>query len=172
MGYDDRRQSSYLPASPLSAAGDMHTLEPPGHRPARRPRLARSRNGADRDRAWAGPADGGRNRAARHVPRWDWRAGRSHRAGGFAVQAGSLRGAGCPIMPSGESALRFVHGRRMLKSDPVQRNSSRVSIATAALLPAATVLLAAGIFALDTVTKIEIAVAVLYVAVVLLSVGF
>jgi signal transduction histidine kinase len=75
-------------------------------------------------------------------------------------------------MPSGESALRFVHGRRMLKSDPVQRNSSRVSIATAALLPAATVLLAAGIFALDTVTKIEIAVAVLYVAVVLLSVGF
>ena len=60
----------------------------------------------------------------------------------------------------------------MLKSDPVQRNSSRVSIATAALLPAATVLLAAGIFALDTVTKIEIAVAVLYVAVVLLSVGF
>ena len=75
-------------------------------------------------------------------------------------------------MPPGESALRFVHGRRMLKPDPVQRDSSRVSIATAALLPAATVLLAAGIFALDTVTKVEIAVAVLYVAVVLLSVGF
>jgi C4-dicarboxylate-specific signal transduction histidine kinase len=60
----------------------------------------------------------------------------------------------------------------MLEPDPVQRDSSRVSIATSALLPAATVLLAAGIFALDTVTKVEIAVAVLYVAVVLLSVGF
>ena len=40
------------------------------------------------------------------------------------------------------------------------------------ILPLATVALAIGIFVLDTVTNLEIAVAVLYVAVVLMSVGF
>ena len=60
----------------------------------------------------------------------------------------------------------------MLKPKPMRRKPSGVSTATSALLPAATFLLAAGIFALDTVTDLEIAVAVLYVAVVLLSVGF
>ncbi len=46
------------------------------------------------------------------------------------------------------------------------------AIATSPILPVATVALAIGIFVLDTVTNIEIAVAVLYVAVVLMSVGF
>jgi signal transduction histidine kinase len=45
-------------------------------------------------------------------------------------------------------------------------------IATSPILPLATVALAIGIFVLDTVTDLEIAVAVLYVAVVLMSVGF
>jgi signal transduction histidine kinase len=43
---------------------------------------------------------------------------------------------------------------------------------TASILPVATVALAIGIFVLDTMTNLEIAVAVLYVAIVLMSVGF
>jgi signal transduction histidine kinase len=46
------------------------------------------------------------------------------------------------------------------------------AIATSPILPLATVALTIGIFVLDTVTNLEIAVAVLYVAVVLMSVGF
>lgn len=84
----------------------------------------------------------------------------------------STRTSEYPIMVFSESSLLFVHGRRILKPEPMQRIPSGVSAATSVLLPAATLLLALSIFALDTVTDLEIAVAVLYVAVVLLSVGF
>jgi len=46
------------------------------------------------------------------------------------------------------------------------------AIAMSPILPVATAALAIGIFVLDTVTNLEIAVAVFYVAVVLMSVGF
>src|SRR5664280_758511 len=46
------------------------------------------------------------------------------------------------------------------------------AIATSPILPLATAALAVAIFVIDTVTNLEIAVAVLYVAVVLMSVGF
>jgi signal transduction histidine kinase len=45
-------------------------------------------------------------------------------------------------------------------------------IATSSILPVAATALAIGIFVVDTLTDLEIAVAVLYVAVVLMSVGF
>ena len=54
----------------------------------------------------------------------------------------------------------------------MKRRSYAPAIATSPILPLATVALAIGIFVLDTVTNLEIAVAVLYVAVVLMSVGF
>ena len=54
----------------------------------------------------------------------------------------------------------------------MKRRSYAPVIATSPILPLATVALAIGIFVLDTVTDLEIAVAVLYVAVVLMSVGF
>jgi signal transduction histidine kinase len=54
----------------------------------------------------------------------------------------------------------------------MKRPSYAPAIATSPILPLATAALAIGIFVLDTVTNIEIAVAVLYVAVVLASVGF
>jgi len=46
------------------------------------------------------------------------------------------------------------------------------SISTSTILPVAAAVLASAIFFIDTVTDLEIAVAVLYVAVVLMSVGF
>ena len=54
----------------------------------------------------------------------------------------------------------------------MKRRSYAPVIAASPILPLATVALAIGIFVLDTVTNLEIAVAVLYVAVVLMSVGF
>jgi C4-dicarboxylate-specific signal transduction histidine kinase len=56
--------------------------------------------------------------------------------------------------------------------EPMKPTRRLPSIAKSTALPAVTFLLAIAIFALDTVTNREIAVAVLYVAVVLLSVGF
>jgi hypothetical protein len=54
----------------------------------------------------------------------------------------------------------------------MKRWSYAPAIATSSILPVVTVALAIGIFVLDTLTNLEIAVAVLYVAVVLMSVGF
>ena len=54
----------------------------------------------------------------------------------------------------------------------MKHRSYHSAIATSPILPVATVALAIGIFVLDTVTNTEIAVAVLYVAVVLMSVGY
>jgi C4-dicarboxylate-specific signal transduction histidine kinase len=77
---------------------------------------------------------------------------------------------------SDHDILRIIFGlhARMTNTEiePMNRKPSDPPTATSTVLPAATALLAGGIFALDTVTNLEIAVAVLYVAVVLLSVGF
>jgi C4-dicarboxylate-specific signal transduction histidine kinase len=54
----------------------------------------------------------------------------------------------------------------------MKRRSFAPVIATSPILPLTTVGLAVTIFVIDTVTDLEIAVAVLYVAVVLMSVGF
>lgn len=54
----------------------------------------------------------------------------------------------------------------------MKRRSYNPVITASPILPLATVALAIGIFVLDTLTNLEIAVAVLYVAVVLMSVGF
>ena len=54
----------------------------------------------------------------------------------------------------------------------IKRWSRAPTIAASSILPFATAALAIGIFVFDTVTDLEIAVAVLYVAVVLMSVGF
>ena len=54
----------------------------------------------------------------------------------------------------------------------MKRRSCAPAIATSPILPLATAALAVAIFVIDTVTNLEIAIAVLYVAVVLMSVGF
>jgi signal transduction histidine kinase len=58
------------------------------------------------------------------------------------------------------------------RKTPLKRRSKISSAAAKSFLPVMTAVLAGGIFIMDTVTDWEIAVDVLYVAVVLLSVGF